>query len=95
APVRVDLPRGRSARLDYTGDQPVLAVTVQDAFGWRATPRVADGRVPVLLHLLSPARRPAAITADLESFWGTGYAQVRAELRRRYPKHDWPEDPTT
>ncbi|MFJ2297937.1 ATP-dependent helicase HrpB [Oerskovia paurometabola] len=94
APVRVDLPGGRSARLDYTGDQPVLAVKVQDAFGWRATPRVADGRVPVLLHLLSPARRPAAITADLESFWGTGYAQVRAELRRRYPKHDWPEDPT-
>ncbi|OCI29927.1 ATP-dependent helicase HrpB [Oerskovia enterophila] len=93
APVRVDLPGGRSARLDYAGDQPVLAVKVQDAFGWRATPRIADGRVPVLLHLLSPARRPAAITADLESFWRTGYAQVRAELRRRYPKHDWPEDP--
>ncbi|MNW66882.1 ATP-dependent RNA helicase HrpB [compost metagenome] len=91
--MRVDLPGGRSARLDYAGDQPVLAVKVQDAFGWRATPRIADGRVPVLLHLLSPARRPAAITADLESFWRTGYAQVRAELRRRYPKHDWPEDP--
>ncbi|MFD6093266.1 ATP-dependent helicase HrpB [Oerskovia sp. NPDC060338] len=93
APVRVDLPGGKSARVDYTGEQPVLAVKVQEAFGWRATPRVADGRVPVLLHLLSPARRPAAITADLESFWRTGYAQVRAELRRRYPKHDWPEDP--
>jgi ATP-dependent helicase HrpB len=80
-------------RVDYSADQPVLAVRLQETFGWRATPRLADGRVPVLLHLLSPAGRPAAVTADLESFWRTGYPQVRAELRGRYPKHAWPDDP--
>ena len=74
-------------------DQPVLAVKVQEVFGWTATPTVADGRLPVVLHLLSPAGRPAAVTADLTSFWATGYPQVRAELRGRYPKHAWPEDP--
>jgi ATP-dependent helicase HrpB len=73
----------------------VLAVRVQEVFGWRATPRIADGRVPLLLHLLSPARRPVAVTADLESFWRTGYPQVRGELRRRYPRHSWPDDPMT
>jgi ATP-dependent helicase HrpB len=71
----------------------VLALRIQEAFGWSTTPRLAGGRVPVLLHLLTPARRPAAVTADLESFWTTGYAQVRAELRGRYPKHAWPEHP--
>ncbi len=94
APEHVRLPGGARARLDYAGDQPVLAVPVQRVFGWRAAPLLADGRVPVLLHLLSPARRPVAVTADLASFWRTGYPQVRAELRRRYPKHDWPPDPT-
>ncbi|MET0789283.1 MAG: ATP-dependent helicase HrpB [Cellulomonas sp.] len=93
APERLTVPSGSSVRVDYTGDQPVLAVRLQETFGWRATPRLADGRVPVLLHLLSPAGRPAAVTADLESFWRTGYPQVRAELRGRYPKHAWPEDP--
>jgi ATP-dependent helicase HrpB len=73
----------------------VLAVRVQEVFGWTATPAVAGGRLPVVLHLLSPAGRPAAVTADLESFWTTGYPQVRAELRGRYPKHDWPADPRT
>jgi ATP-dependent helicase HrpB len=73
----------------------VLSLKLQDAFGWSATPRLADGRVPLLLHLLTPARRPAAVTADLESFWAGPYQQVRAELRGRYPKHAWPEDPTT
>ncbi|GHS86805.1 ATP-dependent helicase [Actinomycetota bacterium] len=95
APEHVQLPGGTRARLDYDGDQPVLAVPVQRVFGWRTAPLLADGRVPVLLHLLSPARRPVAVTADLASFWRTGYPQVRAELRRRYPKHDWPPDPTT
>ncbi|WP_199824802.1 ATP-dependent helicase HrpB [Cellulomonas timonensis] len=95
APERLEAPSGSQVRLDYSGDQPVLAVRLQEAFGWRRTPRVADGRVPVLLHLLSPARRPAAVTADLESFWRTGYPQVRAELRGRYPKHAWPQDPWT
>ncbi|MEP7764666.1 ATP-dependent helicase HrpB [Sanguibacter sp. 25GB23B1] len=93
APERVLLPGGARPVVDYSGDHPVVAVTVQEAFGWRRTPSLADGRVPVVLHLLSPARRPVAVTADLESFWATGYTQVRAELRRRYPKHAWPEKP--
>lgn len=95
APERVTVPSGTSVRVDYDADQPVLAVRVQEVFGWRRTPRVADGRVPLLLHLLSPSGHPAAVTADLESFWRTGYPQVRAELRGRYPKHAWPDDPLT
>jgi len=95
APERVGVPSGASVRIDYDAEQPVLAVRVQEVFGWRSTPRIADGRVPLLLHLLSPSRRPAAVTADLESFWRTGYPQVRAELRGRYPKHAWPDDPLT
>ena len=73
--------------------RPVLAVRVQECFGWAATPRIVEGRVVVLLHLLSPARRPVAVTDDLASFWEQGYPQVRAEMRGRYPKHAWPEDP--
>ncbi|MFI5429733.1 ATP-dependent helicase C-terminal domain-containing protein [Aeromicrobium sp. UC242_57] len=98
APERVTTPKGQAVRVEYgpSGDeQPVLALRLQDAFGWSAAPRIADGRVPLLLHLLTPARRPAAVTADLESFWAGPYRQVRAELRGRYPKHAWPEDPTT
>ncbi|GEP32633.1 ATP-dependent helicase [Nocardioides szechwanensis] len=95
APERVTVPSGSAVRVDYGGDQPVLAVRIQEAFGWRSTPALADGRVPLLLHLLSPARRPVAVTADLESFWANGYPQVRAELRGRYPKHAWPDDPWT
>ena len=95
APERVEVPSGSSVRVDYGGEQPVLAVRLQEVFGWAATPRLADGRVPLLLHLLTPARRPAAVTADLASFWANGYPQVRAELRGRYPKHAWPEDPMT
>jgi len=94
-PERVSVPSGASVRVDYDAEQPVLAVRIQEVFGWRSTPRIADGRVPLLLHLLSPARRPAAVTADLESFWHNGYPQVRAELRGRYPKHAWPDDPLT
>ena len=93
APERVTVPSGSAVRVDYEAEQPVLAVRIQEVFGWRAAPALADGRVPLLLHLLSPARRPAAVTADLASFWDTGYPQVRAELRGRYPKHAWPEDP--
>lgn len=95
APERITVPSGSAVAVDYgTGhDQPVLAVRLQEVFGWTATPRLADGRVPVLLHLLSPARRPAAVTADLASFWATGYPAVRADLRGRYPKHAWPDDP--
>ena len=93
APERVTVPSGSAVRVDYTAEQPVLAVRIQEVFGWRAAPVLAGGRVPLLLQLLSPARRPAAVTADLASFWETGYPQVRAELRGRYPKHAWPEDP--
>ncbi|MEU7572625.1 ATP-dependent helicase HrpB [Micromonospora sp. NPDC049240] len=96
APERLPVPSGSRIRVDYAdAAAPVLAVKLQETFGWRDVPRIADGRVPVLLHLLSPAGRPVAVTADLASFWRTGYPQVRAELRGRYPRHPWPEDPTT
>lgn len=95
APERVEVPSGSRIRVDYSGEQPVLAVKLQELFGWAATPRVAGDRVPLLVHLLSPAGRPAAVTTDLESFWSHGYRAVRAELRGRYPRHPWPEDPAT
>ncbi|GAA4797378.1 ATP-dependent helicase HrpB [Actinomycetospora chlora] len=92
APTSVTTPSGRRVQVDY-GDPaaPVVALKVQQAFGWERAPVLAG--VPVVVHLLSPAGRPAAVTADLASFWDTGYPQVRAELRGRYPKHAWPEDP--
>ncbi|MFE3253604.1 ATP-dependent RNA helicase [Streptomyces sp. NPDC059209] len=92
APERILVPSGSRVRVDYGGEQPVLAVKLQELFGLTATPTVAG--VPVLVHLLSPAGRPAAVTADLASFWRDGYRAVRAELRGRYPRHPWPEDPT-
>nr|WP_192772301.1 ATP-dependent helicase C-terminal domain-containing protein [Plantactinospora soyae] len=95
APERLAVPSGSRHRVDYADPAaPVLAVKLQETFGWRDVPRIADGRVPVLLHLLSPAGRPVAVTRDLASFWQTGYPQVRAELRGRYPRHPWPSDPT-
>ncbi|MFD4986911.1 ATP-dependent helicase HrpB [Streptomyces sp. NPDC058374] len=94
APERLEVPSGSRVRLDYADpERPVLAVKLQELFGLTGTPQVAG--VPVLVHLLSPAGRPAAVTADLESFWKDGYRAVRAELRGRYPKHPWPEDPAT
>ncbi|MBE1498358.1 ATP-dependent helicase HrpB [Amycolatopsis lexingtonensis] len=93
APDRLEVPSGSHIRVDYRGDRPVLAVKLQETFGWTETPTLAG--VPVVLHLLSPAGRPAAITADLAGFWTTGYPAVRADLRGRYPKHPWPEDPAT
>lgn len=96
APERLTVPSGSRIRVDYADPaKPVLPVKLQETFGWRDAPRIAGGRVPVLLHLLSPAGRPVAVTADLASFWRVGYPQVRAELRGRYPRHPWPEDPTT
>lgn len=95
APERLEVPSGSKVRLDYSTDPPILAVKVQEIFGWTETPRLADNRVAPVLHLLSPAQRPVAVTADLPSFWRTGWLQVRADLRGRYPKHAWPEDPTT
>ena len=77
------------------GKPPVLAVRIQEVFGWTETPRLAGGRVPLLLHLLAPNHRPQQVTDDLRSFWENTYPVVRQELRRRYPKHAWPEDPWT
>lgn len=96
APSHLDVPSGNRHALDYgDGQAPVLAVKLQEMFGARETPSVAKGKVPVTLHLLSPAGRPVQVTQDLVSFWGRGYADVRADLRGRYPKHPWPEDPLT
>jgi ATP-dependent helicase HrpB len=96
APERIEVPSGNRIRLTYEeGRPPVLAVRIQEIFGLRQTPRVAGGRVKVLLHLLAPNMRPQQVTDDLESFWANTYAVVRKELRRRYPKHAWPEDPLT
>ena len=93
APERLPVPSGREAAIGYGSGAPVLAVKLQELFGLLETPRVAGGRVPVTLELLSPAGRPVQVTQDLAGFWRNGYAAVRAELRGRYPRHPWPEDP--
>ena len=96
APATVRIPSGREVTLGYeTGQPPVLAARVQELFGLAETPRVAGGRVPVLLHILAPNHRPVQVTRDLKSFWDNTYAQVRKDLRGRYPKHAWPENPWT
>jgi ATP-dependent helicase HrpB len=92
-PAHLDLPKGRVA-VDYTQTVPVASAKAQAFYGLTATPTLAGGRVPLQLALLSPAGRPVAITADLASFWGSGWADVRRDMRGRYPKHDWPEHPT-
>jgi ATP-dependent helicase HrpB len=93
APTHLVVPSGSRLAVDYTGAAPALAVRLQEVFGWMDTPRIAGGRVPVTLELLSPARRPVQVTRDLASFWARGYAEVRKELKGRYPKHYWPDDP--
>jgi len=94
APERIEVPSGSRINLHYeAGKPPVLAVRIQEIFGLLETPRIAGRRVPVLLHLLAPNHRPQQVTDDLASFWRTTYHQVRKDLRRRYPKHAWPEDP--
>ncbi len=94
APTHLTVPSGSSVRIDYeTADVPVLAVRLQEMFGCKDTPRVVGGLVPVMLHLLSPARRPVQVTKDLASFWANTYQDVKKELRGRYPKHSWPDDP--
>ena len=96
APEALTVPTGNRIRLAYaTGAAPVLAVRLQEVFGWTDTPRLAGGRVAVLMHLLGPNYRPVQITDDLRSFWSSTYFQVRKDLRTRYPKHAWPEDPLT
>jgi ATP-dependent helicase HrpB len=96
-PAKLTVPTGNALRVDYgpalQGAAPVLAVRLQECFGWLDTPRIARGRVAVVLHLLSPGYKPVQVTTDLSSFWQRGYKEVRAELRARYPKHSWPDDP--
>ncbi len=94
APTHIRVPSGTKVRLQYqVGNPPVLAVRLQEMFGLAETPTVCRGRVQVLLHLLSPARRPVQVTRDLPGFWNSGYFEVRKELKGRYPKHHWPEEP--
>jgi len=94
APTHLPVPSGSRIRLDYCqGEQPVLAVKLQELFGLAQTPTIARGRVPVLLHLLSPAGRPLQVTQDLKGFWDGSYHQVKKEMKGRYPKHPWPDDP--
>jgi ATP-dependent helicase HrpB len=96
APSHLTLPHGRQVPIEYSDDQPPFArVRVQQVFGVREHPTVAAGRVPVTLHLLSPADRPIQVTADLPGFWSGSWAEVRKEMAGRYPKHPWPLDPTT
>jgi ATP-dependent helicase HrpB len=94
APERLEVPSGSRIQLAYEeGKPPVLAARIQEIFGLAETPRIAAGRVPVLLHLLAPNHRPQQVTLDLRSFWENTYPQVRKELQGRYPKHAWPQDP--
>ena len=94
APERLEVPSGSNIRLDYAAeDGPVLACKLQELFGLAETPCVAGGRVPVLIHLLSPAGRPLAVTRDLRSFWTSVYPEVKKEMKGRYPRHPWPDDP--
>src|SRR5262249_31757561 len=94
-PPHVTLPSGRRAAIRYPADRPpVVAARIQELFGLAETPRVARGRVRLVVELLAPNGRPAQVTDDLASFWRTAYAQVRRELRGRDPRHAWPEDPS-
>ena len=93
-PEAIEVPSGNRVRVEYEhGKPPVLAVRIQEIFGWAETPRLAGGKIAIQLHLLAPNRRPQQITDDLESFWKTTYFEIRKELKRRYSKHHWPDDP--
>ena len=93
APVRMEVPSGSHMIIHYEGDEPTVEVRLQECFGLMETPKVAGGKVPIVMTLLSPAQRPCAVTKDLANFWKEGYQLVRKDLRGRYPKHYWPEDP--
>eukprot|EP00746_Dinoflagellata_sp_MGD_P043311 gnl/MRDRNA2_/MRDRNA2_205231_c0_seq1.p1 gnl/MRDRNA2_/MRDRNA2_205231_c0~~gnl/MRDRNA2_/MRDRNA2_205231_c0_seq1.p1 ORF type:complete len:157 (-),score=29.93 gnl/MRDRNA2_/MRDRNA2_205231_c0_seq1:211-681(-) len=93
APTHWEVPTGSRIRIDYSGDVPILPVRMQEMFGASETPRIAGGKVAMLLHLLSPAARPIQVTQDLVGFWKGSYAQVKSEMKGRYPKHYWPDDP--
>jgi len=92
-PTHLTVPSGSRIRVDYTQNPPVLAVRLQELFGLAETPRIANGKIAVLLHLLSPAQRPVQITQDLAGFWAGSYQDVKKDLKGRYPKHPWPDDP--
>src|SRR4029078_2765601 len=94
--THLTVPSGSNVRVEYeTPDLPALAVRLQERCGCKDTPRLVDAKIPVMLHLLSPARRPVQITKDLSSFWRSTYLEVKKELRGRYHKHSWPNDPLT
>jgi ATP-dependent helicase HrpB len=96
APSQLQVPSGSRVTLDYTPTgHPALSVKLQELFGLIETPRVGGGKIPVTIHLLSPAARPLAVTQDLRSFWQNVYPEIRKQLRARYPKHPWPENPLT
>jgi ATP-dependent helicase HrpB len=94
APTHIQVPSGSRIPVDYSDPAaPVLAVRLQELFGLKETPRIAGGRIPLTLHLLSPAHRPVQVTRDLASFWQNAYFDVKKDLKGRYPKHYWPDDP--
>ncbi|MEY3018127.1 MAG: ATP-dependent helicase HrpB, partial [Pseudomonadota bacterium] len=93
APEILTVPTGRDVTIDYSADQPVLAIKLQEMFGCPTSPTVAEGRVKVVLHLLSPAQRTLAVTSDLTSFWQNAYQEIKKDMKGRYPKHYWPDDP--
>ena len=93
APTHLLVPSGSRIPLDYSNGTPTLSVRLQEVFGMHATPRIGGGTVPVVMELLSPARRPVQVTQDLASFWARGYHDVKKDLKGRYPKHFWPDDP--
>ena len=94
-PRRSPWPTDGAFPIDYGGEQPTIAVRVQDLYGTTTHPSVADGKIPLVLHLLSPAGRPVQITADLPGFWAGSWSEVRKDMAGRYPKHDWPLDPAS
>src|SRR5437879_444475 len=97
APEKLNVPSGSMIKIEYSkeGDSPIMKVRLQEVFGLQETPTVNEGRTKIILHLLSPGYKPVQVTQDLKSFWSTTYHEVRKELRMRYPKHHWPEDPWT
>jgi ATP-dependent helicase HrpB len=97
APEKLKVPSGSMIKLQYDeqGNTPIMEVRLQEMFGLLDTPAINEGRTKVMLHLLSPGYKPVQVTQDLKSFWQTMYHEVRSELRRRYPRHHWPEDPWT
>jgi ATP-dependent helicase HrpB len=97
APAKINVPSGSNIGIEYlaNGETPVLSVRLQEVFGMADTPTINHGKIPLVLHLLSPGFKPVQVTSDLRSFWNNTYFEVKKELKRRYPKHAWPDDPWT